>query len=128
MQWALLDAHIRIMKQTVASKNSQTALCSECGTEVSELPTVIEFDRQEIHVFDPVCCASCLLSLCERYSVECANCGGKIPPYSQVGVLKTETGASQFVHMTTVCSTVGSAFHGYWGKGALGNYVQVEAC
>lgn len=124
IQRVLLD----IMKQTVVPKNTQATLCSECGTEISQLPTVIEFDHQEIHVFDPVFCASCLLSLCERYSVECANCGGKIPPYSQVGVLKTEAGASQYVHMTTVCSTVGSAFHGYWGKGALGNYVQVEAC
>jgi hypothetical protein len=127
-QRALLDAYIRIMKQTVDSKNSHTGHCSECGIEVNGLPTVVEFDRQEVHVFDPVFCSSCLLSFCERHSVECANCGGKIPPYSQVGVLKTETGASQFVHMTTVCSTVGSAFHGYWGKGALGNYVQVEAC
>jgi hypothetical protein len=116
------------MKQTAVLKSSQTAQCSECDTEVSQLPTVIEFDRQEIHIFDPVYCASCLLSLCERYSVECANCGGKIPPYSQVGVLKTETGASQFIHMTTVCSTVGSAFHGYLGKGTLSNYFQVEAC
>jgi hypothetical protein len=89
---------------------------------------VVEFDGQEIHVFDPVFCASCLLSLCERYSVDCANCGGKIPPYSQVGVLKTETGASHFVHMTTACSTVGSAFHGYLGKGSLGDFYQVEAC
>lgn len=116
------------MKQTVVPKNSQTDHCSECETEIFQLPTVVEFDRQEIHVFDPVFCASCLLSLCERYSVECANCGGRIPPYSQVGVLKTETGVSQFVHMTAVCSTVGSAFHGYWGKGALRDYVQVEAC
>lgn len=116
------------MKQTVAPKNPQTTLCSECKVEVYHLPTVIEFDHQEIHVFDPALCASCLLSLCEQYSVECANCGGKIPPYSQVGVLKTETGVSQFVHMTTVCSTVGSAFHGYLGKGVLCDYVQVEAC
>ena len=123
-----MNANTRIMKQTVVPENSQTTLCSECGTGVSKLPTVVEFDRQEIHVFDPVLCAPCLLSLCERYSVECANCGGKIPPFSQVGVLKTETGDSQFVHMTTVCSTVGSAFHGYWGKGTLGEYVQVEAC
>lgn len=121
---ALLDT----MKQTTVLKSSQTAQCSECDAEVSQLPTVVEFDGQEIHVFDPALCASCLLSLCERYSVECANCGGQIPPYSQVGVLKTETGASQFVHMTTVCSTVGSAFHGYLGKGILSNYFQVEAC
>lgn len=116
------------MKQTTASKYSQTDHCTECGTEVSHPPTVVEFDRQEIHVFDPAFCASCLLSLCERYAVECANCGGKIPPYSQVGVLKTESGASQFVHMTAVCSTVGSAFHGFLGKGSLGDFVQVEAC
>ena len=124
IQRALTDT----MKPTTVSKKSQAAQCSECETEVSRLPTVVEFDCQEIHVFDPVFCPACLLSLCERYSVECANCGGKIPPYSQVGVLKTETGASQFVHMTTVCSTVGSAFHGYLGKGVLADYVQVEAC
>jgi len=116
------------MKQTVDFKHSQTAECSECETGIAQLPTVVEFDQQEIHVFDPALCAPCLLSLCERYAVDCANCGGKIPPFSQVGVLKTETGESQFVHMTTVCSTVGSAFHGYWGKGALHDYVQVEAC
>lgn len=116
------------MKQTTASKYSQTDHCHECGTEVSHRPTVVEFDRQEIHVFDPAFCVSCLLSLCERYAVECANCGRKIPPYSQVGVLKTESGASQFVHMTAVCSTVGSAFHGFLGKGSLGDFVQVEAC
>lgn len=116
------------MKQTVVSKNSQKTLCSECRTEVFQLPTVVEFDCQEVHVFDPIFCTSCLLSLCEQYSVECSNCGGKIPPYSQVGVLKMEAGASQFVHMTTTCSTVGSAFHGYLGKGTLGDFVQVEAC
>ena len=116
------------MKQTVVPEKTQTAHCSECTTEVLQLPTVVEYDRQEIHVFDPVLCGSCLLTLCEQYSVECANCGGRIPPFSQVGVLKTETGDSQFVHMTTVCSTVGSAFHGYWGKGTLHDFVQVEAC
>ena len=113
---------------TTASDYSQTTHCSECGTEVSHRPTVMEFDGQEIHVFDPALCPGCLLSLCERVAVECANCGGKIPPYSQVGVLKTGTGTSQFVHMTTACSTVGSAFHGFLGKHALGEYVQVEAC
>lgn len=116
------------MMSTTASNYSPTILCSECRTGVSRRPTVVEFDGQEIHVFDPAFCPECLLSLCERVSVECANCGGKIPPYSQVGVLKTETGASQFVHMTTACSTVGSAFHGFLGKDALGEYVQVEAC
>lgn len=116
------------MKPTVASQHSPTAHCSECGTDVFRQPTEVEFDGQEIHVFDPVYCESCLWSLCERLAVECANCGGKIPPYSQVGVLKTESGPSQFVHMTTSCSTVGSAFHGYFGKGTLGDFVQVEAC
>lgn len=116
------------MMSTTASNYSPTTHCSECRTGVSRRPTVVEFDGQEIHVFDPAFCPECLLSLCERVSVECANCGGRIPPYSQVGVLKTETGASQFVHMTTACSTVGSAFHGFLGKDALGEYVQVEAC
>ena len=116
------------MKQTVVSKYTDSAPCSECGNQVSQRPTIVEFDRQEVHLFDPVICGACLLDLCEQYAVDCANCGGKIPPYSQVGVLKANGGTSQFVHMTTACSTVGSAFHGYLGKGTLGDYVQVEAC
>lgn len=116
------------MKQTVHTKYTEPAPCSECGTEVIHRPTVVEFDGQEVHLFSPVCCAACLLFLCQQYAVECANCGGKIPPFSQVGVLKAGGGTSQYVHMTTACSTVGSAFHGYLGKGTLGNFVQVEAC
>ncbi|NIQ01554.1 MAG: hypothetical protein GWM98_15140 [Nitrospinaceae bacterium] len=102
--------------------------CTDCNAPVTESPTVVDFDRQEIHVFHPVLCPSCLLAQCVKYSVECANCGGKIPPYSQVGVLKADDGAAQYVHMTTACSTVGSAFHGYFGKGTLGEFVQIEAC
>jgi len=116
------------MKQTVVPKYAEPAPCSECGGEVGPRPTVVEFDHQEVHLFAPVICPSCLLDLCEIYSVDCANCGGKIPPYSQVGVLKAEGGTTQFVHMTTACSTVGSAFHGYLGKGTVGDFVQVEAC
>ena len=102
--------------------------CSECGCEGMELPTTVEYQEQEIHLFNPVICAKCLLSHCEKFSVECANCGKMIPPYSQVGVLKGNSGEKSFVHMTTQCSTVGSAFHGYWGKGNLHNFVEVEAC
>jgi hypothetical protein len=105
-----------------------TGKCSECGGEGIELPTSVEYQEQEIHLFDPVICSNCLLSLCEKYSVECANCGNMIPPYSQVGVLKEDGGKKSFVHMTTQCSTVGSAFHGYWGKGNLHKFVEVEAC
>ena len=102
--------------------------CSECGLNGVEPPTSVEYQGQEIHLFNPVICAKCLLSLCEKYSVECMNCGIMIPPYSQVGVLKGDGGEKSFVHMTTQCSTVGSAFHGYWGKGILHNFVEVEAC
>jgi len=30
--------------------------------------------------------------------------------------------------MTTSCLTSGSAFHGYWGKGKLHKFVEIEAC
>jgi len=30
--------------------------------------------------------------------------------------------------MTASCQTAGSAFHGYWGKGKLHNFVEIEAC
>lgn len=103
-------------------------ICSECGCGVVDLPTTVEYQEQEIYLFSPVVCEKCLLALCEIYSVECANCGKMIPPYSQVGVLKGDAGANSFVHMTTQCSTVGSAFHGYWGKGKLHDFIQVEAC
>ena len=107
---------------------SESDICSECGCGVASLPTTVEYQEQEIHLFNPVVCGKCLLSLCEKYSVECGNCGKMIPSYSQVGVLKGDAGENSFVHMTTQCSTVGSAFHGYWGKGKLHNFIQVEAC
>jgi hypothetical protein len=102
--------------------------CQECGTKVDQLPTLVEFEGQEIFLFDPVICEQCLLSLCDRFSVRCENCGGSIPPYSQVGVLKAECGKREFVHMNTTCSTVGNAFYGYLGKGDLHHFIEIEAC
>ncbi len=108
--------------------NPDTPKCSDCNLSVEEQPTCVEFDGQEIHLFHPVLCRACLLIQCEKYSVDCVNCGGKIPPYSQVGVLKADHGTTEYVHLRSFCSTAGNAFYGYWGKGKLGNYVQVEAC
>lgn len=107
---------------------SDPDLCSECSQPVPGRPTFVEYEGEEIFLFDPIICATCLLELCQRHSVVCANCGNKIPPYSMVGVLKADHGEQQYVHMTTRCSSVGSAFHGYLGKGTLGPFVQVEAC
>ena len=100
----------------------------ECGADVFSSPTTVEFHGQEIHVFDPVVCAPCLLMLCETHSTPCAYCGGPIPPYSQVGVLKGDGGDKCFVHMSAACSTAGGAFHGYWGKGKLREFIEIEAC
>ncbi len=102
--------------------------CQECRVQVDHLPTVVEFEEQEIFLFHPVICALCLLDLCRKYATVCENCGGVIPPYTQVGVLKADDGKKQFVHMNTTCSTVGSAFHGYWGKGQLHHFIEIEAC
>ncbi|QPJ64165.1 MAG: hypothetical protein G3M78_01605 [Candidatus Nitrohelix vancouverensis] len=107
---------------------SQEAHCQECGNVVESLPTQVEYQGQEIHLFNPVICVDCLQQLCERHSATCANCGGAIPPYTQVGVLKAESGEKQLIHMNTACSTAGSAFHGYWGKGELREFIQIEAC
>ena len=107
---------------------SSSPICQECKAPVSTAPTVLEYRGEEIYLFDPVICQPCLHKLCELYSTHCANCGGCIPTYSQVGVLKGDDGHKQFVHMTTSCSTVGSAFYGYWGKGQLHNFIQIEAC
>ena len=103
-------------------------VCQECKTPVSTLPSVIEYQRKEIYLFDPVVCQSCLHKLSELHSTQCANCGGCIPPFSQVGVLKGNNGQMQLIHMTTSCTTAGSAFYGYWGKGNLHNFIQIEAC
>ena len=102
--------------------------CAECRTEVDSFPTTMEFRGQEVYLFHPVLCVKCLENICERHATVCANCGETIPPYSQVGVLKGNNGENQFVHMTTSCLTVGSAFHGYWGKGKLHKIVEIEAC
>lgn len=109
-------------------KNQRHPSCQECGACVDHLPTLVEFEGQEIFLFDPVVCEQCLLNLCDRFSVRCENCGGAIPPYSQVGVLKAECGKKEFVHMNTTCSTVGNAFYGYLGKGNLHNFIEIEAC
>ncbi|NIQ01075.1 MAG: hypothetical protein GWM98_12205 [Nitrospinaceae bacterium] len=102
--------------------------CEECGRTVDTRPTVVDYQGQEIFVFHPVICRACLLKLCERFAVRCANCGGPIPPFTQVGVHPGTDSENRFVHMNPTCSTVGSAFHGYWGKGKLYNSVQIEAC
>ena len=109
-------------------ENQISRCCKECGTQVDHLPTLVEYEGQEIFLFDPVICKNCLLNQCDTFSVKCENCGGSIPPYSQVGVLKAENGQRQFVHMNTTCSTVGSAFYGYWGKGNLHHFIEIEAC
>ena len=49
--------------------------CSECGRKVKSLPTILDYKGEEVFVFDPVVCKSCLEKLCENYSTECANCG-----------------------------------------------------
>lgn len=103
-------------------------VCQECGTPVNTVPTVIEYQGEEIYLFDPTICSPCLHELCKHHSTQCANCGGCIPPYSLVGVLKGDAGQLQVIHMTTNCTTSGSAFYGYWGKGQLRNFIQIEAC
>ncbi len=102
--------------------------CVQCGGTVCQRPTLTEYHDQEIYLFDPIVCEKCLLNFCERYSVPCGNCGGTIPPFTQVGVLKGDDGTRQFIHMTAQCSSVGSAFHGYLGKGELRHFIQIEAC
>ena len=107
---------------------SKNPLCKECGTAVTSVPTFLEFKGQEIFVFNPVICEPCLENLCRNYSIECANCGEAIPPYSHVGILKAGNGENQYIHMTTQCNTPGNAFYGYWGKGTIMEYIQIEAC
>ncbi|GJL79677.1 MAG: hypothetical protein NPINA01_26660 [Nitrospinaceae bacterium] len=102
--------------------------CEECQTPVDTLPTLVEFEGQEIFLFDPVVCKSCLLDLCKNHSAVCENCGGLIPPYTQVGVLKGDLGQKRYVHLNSTCSTVGSAFYGYLGKGKLHHFIEIEAC
>jgi len=109
-------------------KLSENLSCMECGTKIKSVPTTLEYEGEEIFVFDPVVCKSCLEKLCENYSTQCANCGGTIPPYSNVGILKAENGENQFIHMTTQCNTAGNAFYGYWGKGSIRGFIQIEAC
>ena len=107
---------------------SKEFCCTQCGREANYLPTMAEYEGQEVYLFSPVLCKVCLLDLCDKHSVFCANCGGVIPPYTQVGVLKGDGSKKQFVHMTINCNTVGSAFHGYFGKGKLRRFIQIEAC
>ena len=107
---------------------SNNPTCMECGRKVISVPTFLEYKGQEIFVFDPIICKPCLEKLCANYSTECVNCGGTIPPYSHVGILKAGNGQNQYIHMTTKCNTPGNAFYGYWGKGTIKEFIQIEAC
>ena len=62
-----------------------SSVCQECKAPVSKVPTVVEYQGEEIYLFNPIICKPCLHRLCELHSTQCANCGGCIPPYSQVG-------------------------------------------
>ena len=110
------------------SRRGSDSSCSECRIKVETSPTITEFRGQEICVFHPVLCLNCLKNICEQYGTVCVNCGESIPPYSQVGVLKGNSGENLLIHMTTSCLTAGSAFYGYWGKGQLNSFVEIEAC
>ena len=107
---------------------SENLTCEECGKKVKFIPTILEYKGEEVFVFNPVVCKPCLEKLCEKYSTQCANWGGTIPPYSKVGILKAKNGKNQFIHMTTQCNTAGNAFYGYWGKGSIREFIQIEAC
>ena len=102
--------------------------CVDCGKSVETLPTFTSFRGQETYLFHPIVCVGCLMETCQQHSTACANCGEIILPYSQVGVLKDNHGRNLVVHMTASCLTVGSAFHGFWGKGQLLNFMEIEAC
>jgi hypothetical protein len=102
--------------------------CSDCAERVETSPTVTSFKGQETYTFDPIVCVDCLIKTCQQHSTLCANCGGTILPYSQVGVLKENNGEKSVIHMTTSCLTVGNAFHGFWGKGQLLDFMEIEAC
>ena len=110
------------------SQQEMTLLCSDCGNGVESLPTVASFRGQETYLFHPIVCVGCLKRTCEQHSTSCANCGEVVLPYSQVGVLKDGGGIYSIVHMTISCLTVGSAFHGFWGKGKLLDFMEIEAC
>ena len=110
------------------SQPEMILLCSDCGKKVESSPTVTSFRGQETYLFHPVVCVDCLDKTCEQHSATCANCGEIVLPYSQVGVLKDDNGMYSVVHMTTSCLTVGSAFHGFWGKGQLLDFMEIEAC
>ena len=108
--------------------HGMTLSCSDCGERVETSPTVTSFRGQEIYLFHPIVCVSCLIKTCEQHSTVCANCGEIVLPYSQVGVLKGDNGRNLVIHMTTSCLTAGSAFHGFWGKGQLLDFMEIEAC
>ena len=107
---------------------SKNPPCQECGKTVVSVPTTLEYKGEEIFLFDPIVCGSCLEKLCETFSIECVNCGGTIPPYSSIGILKAGDGQKQYIHMTTKCNTPGNAFYSYWGIGTVLEFVQIEAC
>lgn len=64
-----------------------------------------------------------------RLSATCANCGGPIPPNTQVAVMIGQGGQRLVCHAEYNCSPPGGAFYGFWGEGRLvSTYEKIEQC
>ena len=74
-------------------------------------------------------CLRCEEERMERLGGVCANCGGLIPPNSQVAVLAGPGGGSVIAHSTYDCFPPGGAYYGYWGEGRLVScFDKIEQC
>jgi hypothetical protein len=78
-------------------------------------------------------CPACIEAYVRDHGTRCANCGGPIPPHSQVAVYDSGEGggdgAALVGHTTVACNPAGGTFYGYWGRGALvSTFRNIEAC
>jgi hypothetical protein len=113
-----------------ASVPSADRSCEACGRAFDPAEHAATYDSPFLMLR---VCPTCIEAYVRRHGTRCANCGGPIPPHSQVAVYHSDEGGSDGAalvgHTTVACNPAGNSFYGYWGKGRLAStFRNIEMC
>ncbi len=103
--------------------------CIECAATFEPGTATLTVGDESVDHLLTNRCAPCETDRATRFGGRCDNCGGLIPPGTQVGVTPTSDGGVRLFHTTFDCSPAGNTFYGVWGDGKLASsFNKVEQC
>jgi len=108
------------------SPTAAGSTCEACGRAFDPASHPVSYESPFLMLR---VCPGCVDEYVARHGTHCANCGGPIPPHSQVAVYPGHDGRTVVGHATVACNPAGNSFYGYWGKGALSSaFRNIEMC